>query len=933
MKALFAFCVLFTPPVAFAQSATFDLSGVVLDETGSPLPGARLLLRNDETGTARTLTSAGSGRYVFAAMAPGLYSLRAEMAGFASAEFAGLRYFAGTKPTLNVVLKPAATQESTTITGEAPLTNTSFAQLGLSVEERQIVELPLEGRDYLDLVLLESGVTNVTQEIFGSTPPGSTSQNVNGAYARYTTYLLDGFDNTRDTHGIQKVDLGLDSVEELRVITNQFSAEYGHSMSGIVSAVSRSGANELHGTGFVFVRPGAWDAQAPLSSLNSTTGADASLSRQDVGLSISGPIQRDRTRFFSSFEYRNQDEQAVVTAPYENGRFQGAYPLGANRSRFLAKLNSDLRTHHHLELKAVVNDERIEDGVGGLQINENRSDTTNDDRAFYATLSSFFGTKLVSELRFGYTGETYESVAGPPPFGFVLDYPLQGTLGNVNRLESVKENAWQLSETLTMTRGTHGLKAGATIAHIATEARERAFLDGVYTYSPLAGYDPRSPTSFPILFQQGFFQPGAPVTLERDESHVQLFLQDDWQIRPHLTLSLGARWERETSVPDTNNFAPRVGFDWDATRDGRTSVRGGYGVFESYVFSAIDVSELSRGPGGLAVFSSTPADPGYFDNPRPAPLPPDVTLSAPDFSPGKRRSPYAQHFTLGVERQISPSVAVAVDVTYILGQNLILPFNVNAPAAFNYSSGLIRSSAEADRTRPFGSPGRPIAPGETSLVTEGFPFGGYRDLYLLDSRGTSHYRALKLSVTRRYADRFMLQGAYTYSRTENDGDDFRPENSLPLNPGSYDLEWARSATDVPHALVVNGIWDGPYGVRLAGLLRARSGRTIDPRVGSDLDGDRNLRERPFSAGRILDRNSFRTGAFATLDLALSRTFHFGAKGSVEGRFEVFNLTNHLNPANVISAYGRDAASPLPEFLDVVTAERPRQFQLSLRFRF
>ncbi len=364
-------------------------------------------------------------------------------------------------------------------------------------------------------------------------------------------------------------------------------------------------------------------------------------------------------------------------------------------------------------------------------------------------------------------------------------------------------------------------------------------------------------------------------------------------------------------------------------------VRGGFGVFTSYLFSAIESFELFQGPTGFWVSAFTPEDPLFPEASHlpQDPMPPgNIYLSAPDYSPENRRSPQAQHFTLGVERELVPSISLALDATHIRAYDLILPLDVNAPSAFDYSTGQVRSGTEADASRPFGVPGRPIAPGETGLVTRPFPFGGYRDLYLLSSDGSSRYWGVKANLTWR-AEELTLQAVYTWSRARNNGDDFRPENSLPLDPGDLAAEWGPSATDIPHVLVVNGVWDAPFDLRIAGFLRARSGRTVDPRVGEDLDGDRKTRERSFADGRILPRNSFRADAFATADFSIAKIFELGEGRRLEGRFDVFNITNRLNPDQVLDSYGRDADHPLASFLAVVSAEPPRQFQISVRFRF
>ncbi len=922
---------------ALAQVSGFELSGIVQDESQAVLPGVTLTLTNSETGLSRTVTTNESGRFVFGGMPAGTYVLRAELSGFATAEYADLRYYANTKEALNITMSVAGVREAVTVTGEAPLIDTRQAQIGLTVDDRQIEQLPLLSRDYLDLVTIASGVNPASSDVV----LGSIGQNVNGAYIRYTSYQLDGFNNNRDIHGVAKVDLGMDSVEEFRVITNQFSAEYGQSMAGIISAITRSGTNEFHGTAFAFIRPGDLDAADPL------TGAETTLNRQDVGFTVGGPIVEDRTHFFVSFEYRNQEEDAVVTAPIAGGAYQGVFPLNANRSRFLAKVNHQLNEANRMEAKFFLNDETIQTGIGGLQIADNLRDNFNDDVGFQALLTSVRGSDFVNELRVGFIQEKYESVA---PVAFesglpVLNYAGQGTIGNSNRFQSGNEDQWEISDTVSLFRGAHSLKAGFDAYRVDTIADLQVFWDGGYDFAPGTAYpfDPDNPATFPFRYTQGFFAPGAPTVLDRNETHFQAYLQDDWQVSTDLTLNLGVRWEKETSVPDNDNFAPRIGFNWLATDDGRTSVRGGYGIFYSYIFSSIESFEIFTGPQGFFTASLTPSDPLFPEPPTgklPGPYPPpgftpppaDLYYSAPDFAPEFRKSPYTHHLTGGVQRQIGEALAAAVDVTFIRGEDLILPFDVNGPTFFDYSTGLTRSSSAADATRPFGVPGRPITPGETPFVTRDFPFSGYRQLRLLDSRGASEYWAVKARLEKRYSDSFMLQGVYTWSRIENDGDSFR-DDSLPQNPNDLDAEWGRGNTDIPHSFVLNGIWDGPWGLRVSGILRWRSGETVNPLVGSDLNGDRETIERPFSNGTLLPRNSFREESYNATDLSFSKIFGITDDQNIEGRFEVFNLFNALNPNAVTSTYGPDANNPRPEFLRVNNAFPGRQFQVSVRYRF
>ncbi len=899
-----------------AGASTFELTGTVVEESGLGLAGATLTLIHDATGLVRTTTSNDAGRYTFPATAPGEYSLEVELDGFATSRFAGLRYFADTKPIFNITLRLRAVQESMTFTGEAPLINVSQSQLGLSVEERQLRELPLTRRDYLELAPVEGGVHEIVESTPGADVDGAPLQTLNGANAHYSTYHLDGFGNTRDQHGVVHIDVDVDAIEEFRVISGQFSAEYGQSLTGIVSATTRSGSNDFHGSFFTYIRPGSWDADDPL------TGASTALDRQELGFTFSGPIIEDRTHFFTSFSYRNQDDDVVVTAPFDDGRFAGVFTLPSSRQRLLMKLTHQLSPRHQLSVKGVFSELESVEGVGGFDIFDNRQDTLNEDASVFATLASDLGSAW-SELRVGFMRERFSTRGQPPPLGFVEIHPTLGNIGNPTRFQRADEDHVEISETLSLPAGNHRVKTGFNFLRIGSTSELDRYTDGVM-------FAPPSLVDGPLLFWQAVSRGDTNTVVERSENHFQIFLQDDWQLTPFLTLNLGLRWEKETSVPDNNNVAPRLGFHWDASQDGRTSVRGGYGIFYSFVFSFVDSLERLYGSGGRQIVALTDNEP--VDVLLDATIATNFFVNAPEWAPADRKAPKAQHLTFGIEREILPTVTAAVDVSYIRGESLIRPLDLNAPEFFDYTSGGSRSSAAADATRPLGVPGEPIPPGAVNELAEGYPFAGYRDLYLMSSRGTSRHWGVKLNVTKRYATDFLIQAVYNWSRTENDGDDFRVTESLALDPARPALEWGRSATDIPHAFVLNGVWDAPFGFRLAGLFRARSGRPVDPRVDADLDGDRKLRERAARAGAILERNSFRIGSTATVDISVAKEWEFGEARRIEAALDVFNLTNRLNPRQFLQSYGA-SAEPLPTFGELVQAAPPRQVQLSVRFTF
>ncbi|HTK29860.1 MAG TPA: carboxypeptidase regulatory-like domain-containing protein [Vicinamibacterales bacterium] len=921
---------------AAAQVSTFDLSGVIKDEQGGVLPGVTVTMRNEATGFTRTVVSDGGGRYYFANLPPqGTWELSADLTGFSALKQPKLEFYADSKPVINLTMKVAALQETVTVSQEAPLIDTGQAALGLTINKDLINDLPLNGRDYLDLALLGSGVSDVGVDNVA----GSKSQTINGAYSRYTSYSMDGFSNTRDQHGVAKANVPMDAMSEFRVQTNQFSAEYGETVGGIVTVITKSGTNKLTGSASLFVRPGSWDSPDPLS------GAKAPFSRQDYAGAIGGPIVLDRTHYFVSADGRNQDTKGVVTAGIAGGQFKGTFPLYDHRGRVLAKVDHSFDANNSFTATLLVSRDTSTAGVGGLNVADNLSTSIDNNTDVNATYTRLFSNSRLNEFRIGVANEAVQTSTDKPQFtptGVALQYQGQGNLGSTNRLQTSPDKSFQLGDTFTWHITAHTLKIGANTRSATPGGVLLTNIDGAYIFGPGAAYpyDPNNKASFPIQFQQGFFGNGTTeVSLKK--WHYAAFVQDDWKVRDYLTLNLGLRYQVETVMSDHNNLRPRFGFAWDVTHDSRTVLRGGAGIFTGTVFSTVNAFEHFNGPDGFINVTIVPGDPNFpqFPGTLPGPqLPAGVTpppgndyLDVPTYAPDVRKSPESDNFTIGLDRQLTNTMTVALDFTYNRGVNLLVPSDVNAPAFFDYSTGLTRSPQAADATRPFGPAGRPIRPGELSFLPNGYPLSNYRQLYMIESTGESRYKAVGITVNKRFSNNFSFQGQYTWSRTTNNGDGFRPAN-LPNNPKDRNAEWGRSQTDVPHAFSVNGVYRLPYDFQVSGIVRAHSGQPINPVVGTDLNGDRNLLERPFANGVILARNSFSAPAFFEADLGFGKAIVLNGK-RIEGRIEAFNITNHLNPASLNSVYGPNANAPLPTFLQINSSNPGRQYQLSVLFRF
>lgn len=921
---------------AVAQVSSFDLSGTVRDDQGGVLPGVSVTLRNEDTGFSRTVVTDGAGLYYFAAIPPqGTWALALELTGFTTQTRTGLRFSANTKPIINATLTVGSLQETVTVVGVPQLMDSGQAMQALRVTTEQIQELPLIGRDVLDLALMGSGVSDVA---VGGVA-GAQSQTISGTYSRYSSYRLDGFSNTRDQHGVQKAEVSVDAISEFSVLTNQFSAEYGQSMSGIVSVITKSGTNDLSGSAFLFVRPGSWDAKDLI------TGLKAPYDRQDTGFTLGGPLRRDRTHFFASFEYRNEDEQAVVTATLDNGRFRGTFPTGSERLRFLGKINHRFSEKHFMDVTFIRGDSTGRGGVGGNTVADQPSVTINDDTTVQGTYTILLSDRAVNELKLAWSDEDSSVIRQATtltPTGVGLNYPGQGNLPG-RSAQTSPDSGIQISNAITWHAPKHVIKFGGSAHSSAPGGLIHTNLDGTYTFAPGAPfpYNANNPASFPVSYSQGFFGVGSETELKLDEWHLAFFMQDDWKPLSTLTLNLGVRYQYESSVPDKNNVAPRVGFAWDPTGTSRMVVRGGFGVFHSQVFSSIDAFEHYNNLNGFRTADFAVGDPLFptFPNKLPGPYVPAgvarpagaVYLETVDFAPSRRESPESFNVTLGAERQFLRSFSTSIDFSHNRGRKLIVPTDVNAPTFFDYSTGLRRTPQQGDAARPFGSPGRAILPGEVSYLPNGYPFTGYRELWLMDSAGESEYTAVRFGFERRFAGFYSFQGHYTWSRTTNNGDDFRTANSLPLNPADREMERGRSATDIPHSFSLNGIVRLPFDVQLAGVVRARSGATVDPRIGQDIDGDRTTRERPVVNGVILERNSYRRPSSVTGDISLVKRVSIGGT-RLEGRFEVFNVANRLNVSGVNAVWGV-GSSPLATFMTATSAEPPRRFQVSGRVTF
>ena len=706
-------CVtLFVPTrAALAQNPTFNIEGVVHDAQQAVLPGVTVTITNTATGLTRTVVTADNGRYVVRALPPeGRYRVQVELTGFATQVRQDLAFNAGQNVLLNFKMQLSTVQETITVAGEAPIVSTTSSEVASTIGREQFETLPVKERNYFRLMTLDSNVV--------ATGTGSNALNVGGQEVwNFGTYV-DGTNNHSKWLTLQRApQLGssgfaIETVKEVQLITNQFSAEFGGHSAGVASMITKSGTNVFNGSGFVMIRPGDLDAAPPLAPIVNGEKVKAPYNQQQFGGTAGGPIVRDKMFFFGSYERRRERSEVIVTAAEMNGT---VIPTPADEHQGHAKL--DLRFNERQSFGLRYNMVRWnKDNEGGGQslpgtgfIWDNNVDTV------HATYTTVISDRMLNEVRGQYSRYTDSRAAKCECVNVVRQgYSTSG--GNDQGTWGVlPEQTYDLSTTFSMWRGNHTMKTGASFTYDVTEQLFAPLQNGRYSF---AGSPTAAPN--PFQFSQAFaLNPDARLMFPKAYV-LGGFFQDDWRIGNRFTVNLGLRYDVEIikDIPDwpagtdANNIDPRVGFAWDPKGDQKWAVRGGVGRFSQQHPIFTIVKGGVGGRNGLVTLSLSPTDPLFptFPNVLPG-FPPGAVLPArsiQEISPDLENE-QAWQASFGVQRQIGPRTSVAIDANINRGiKHGFLDMNAPAPipkdqlnaALATNPSAIVRTQAQADLTRP-----------------------------------------------------------------------------------------------------------------------------------------------------------------------------------------------------------------------------------------
>jgi outer membrane receptor protein involved in Fe transport len=926
--------------VVMAQTLnTSSMRGQVLDQNGAAIVGAEVTVTNLSTGLRREVRTDESGYYTVSNLPlTGKYKLSVSSSGFALKEVDDIELRAEEAASLNVTLLPEGSQSEVTILGTTEGIQADSPRLETRLDLQKIDNTPVLGRKPTNLPLLNSAVRSArgTGDLFLN----NTLFVINGGGRRQTTFTVDG--NTGDdAWGRQTIftNIPFSAIQEFTVLTNSFSAEYGRTTGSAINIVTKSGTNNLHGDVLFMFRPSGLEANAPFTRQHT-----ADILYQLSGV-VSGPIVKDRTHFLFAAEYNNQKRDAVITSPLAPGTlFRGLFHQGL----LLGRIDHQLNARNTLTGKfnfEIYKDTNPADAVSNLNLAS--ADRIFKRRTYTAQISetAVLSSHMVNEVRAQFQSGSPITQFDPtvPSPQFVI--PGIATVGE-SRSALLTNHQFEVADTLALIRGKHNLKIGGDLIHSSSGGNGQefgsGFVLGQFTFNPARF---RALDQLAINDVTSFLQSFGNASYNVGETYTALFVQDNWNVHPNLTLNLGLRYENQSFTDDRNNFSPRFGFAWNVRGDGRTVIRGSYGIFYSEIRANLAASYEINGPTGIFTFTAQPGQFGFPTSLAPLPaFPPGVVLPPRNINirvgrrdfysqffdvsrlreyPDKLLNPYTQQWTVGVERELAPGWILDVDFVRQHTIGIDRTVDLNAPDPFiRTAPGQVRSAAAADATRPI----RPVA-------------NGFRLIQATINDGDSYYTGLQTNLKKRFGQRFSLLLSYTLSKTENTVEPDAPGGQDPNEQTLRSrVELGRSLLDQRHRAALSGWYVFPHNFVFAANAQIASGRPYNIITGADNNGDFIRTDRPVINGQVVGRNTGRGSALYDVSAFLEKRFLFGEQRELDVRVEGFNLFNHNNVVGRNNTFG-NAASGIPVSTfgqplgGISNVDPSREFQFQVRLRY
>lgn len=933
--------VLSMPAILSAQSGTADLTGKVVDQQGGVLPGVLVVARNQDSGVFRQSTSAGNGTFQFTGLLPGVYHVEAELSGFNKYQRTDLRLEIGKTVAVDITLTVGGLSEQVAVSAEAPLVDTTSKEVGGFVATRELIDLPTSNRNFTSYLAVLPGVVNGA---VGGQPGGTVN------------YSFDGGSNNDGTRGGDQARIPIEAIQEFQLLVAQADAEYG-STGGVVNAVSKQGTNQFHGSMLSLIRNSRLTQKSYFVREGNLAKPDTK--EDQYGGSIGGPIVKNKLHFFGTYEQFFLRRTTTVNIP-NRADLNGSLIFPGKIYNSFVRVDQQLNANQTWGVKWL---SEYAPNLNTAQSMSAARTAEDHDQQFVGSWNTVIGSRMVNTLRVGLTREDYldSSYAFKdagyrqekllPTLNFQSFTDQQNAKG-----DAVGEHLYLLNDTFNWfvpnARGSHNVQAGLEVSYTDVNNHVQDNLNGTFSFSNNGPFNAGDPRTWPDQFSVRM--PIESIFLDKN-TYGAAYLQDKWQMTPRLTVSAGVRYELEI-IPvnergnpkfasandypvDKNNLAPRTGFAYMLDQDGKSVIRGGWGVyFQRTLFTTTSPYSLNGvySDSFTATFPANNRDAG----PSAGRLPTEAMLltypvvnrallnqlfpvgtlqrnvGTVRLDDPNRHNPYTHQFSIGYERQLGGQMSVSVDYLRKQLRDMLVQVDLNPGLRVN--------------TTRTGTVNRPDPNFVSSAITS-------------QNLGWQNYDSLLVAVEKRFSRGYSFRTAYTYGKSWGNIASNNVANPMQVGDQlNLDLNEQPSSVDRPHNLVVSGTLEVPHtgGLRVSGITRYTSGAAFTI-ADSSADPNRNgILTDPLPAGTYsgtgpnaitVDNkggiNGARLPAVFVLDVRLGYRIKAGANRTLEVYGDILNSTDF------VAFTGISGDRRLAEFLRPTTSGAARALQIGARYAF
>ena len=956
-------------PVMFLLAATVraqvrqaELAGSVTDASGAVVPGVTVSAILNATKETRTAVTDGVGKYRFNVLPVGVYTVQAELSGFSTVRYEDIKLAIGQSAILDLKMQVASLGETITVKGEPPLIDTTKSDLGGNIDEIQVKELPVIGRNWLGFAVLAPGMKSDGAEGAQDGPPAAGI-----GHGRQSKVYLDGADlMNRSTASNVDIRISNEVIGEFEVVTNRFDATMGQSGTAVVNAISKSGTDRFHGNGYFYLR------DSKLNAPDFFTNTKPVFRNEQYGGTIGGPVVRGKDYFF--FNYERQKEPKTVNANSGFAALDAPVDSSDTRNLLFARYDHAFSDNHRLSGKFNYYT-RLQPhaGTGGGTVPSSSLLFDWKVKRYNVALNSVFASKWVNTLTFAML-DTQRLFGKVPNSGAGHSFP-SVYVGGSSGGGFEDPSYWTARNDLAVffeKGGQHNVKLGIQGEYGVVLGHFDFYANGIFFYgqdppnlATCCGSDDQSQwdkSQFPIPTR--YTQALGDLSINAPNKVLSLYVQDDWAVNSRLALNLGLRYDAEFGSlgnrisgliqqpfgNDLDNVQPRLGFAYDLTGDKKTVLRGGGGLFYSQVFLNVTFYvERTNHVRQLTVnVVNSNNDPNFGRDPLRGQTfadfesrigSPEYPLDVDVLPPGTRQ-PHLWSGSIGIQREIIPQLAASADFV----------FSTTSSQLRSVDTNLFCCMADGN-ARPVYSGVYPELGG--FVAGAGRPDPRFNNIRHYVTTGRADYRGLQLAVDKRWRNNYQFGLTYLLSVNEDDLGQ-NGAQSFPSNQFNLADEYGRSVFDQRHRFTANWVVKFPYDITFSGLAFAASGQAQPATVGGkDIFGiapvGQNAGARPTCGrdpqfnigcqllgipnGERVPVNPLRSEPVFRVDVRAAKSFRFGAGMEVIPTLEVFNLFNRnnhdpltLNRVLSNPNFGKPGRSSSLPYL-------PRQIQLGAKFSF